>query len=103
MNERCRAVGADQLDAAIEKQITEQRRENTDEGEAQKAFHIERHGAATCELDDHGGNQKKRATAHVDDEKRERMNRRPPAQICGVKAVDHQRHKKADIAAVEGG
>ena len=42
MDERRRAIGADQFDAAVEEQIAEQRRKDADKGEARQAFGVER-------------------------------------------------------------
>src|SRR5580700_1684484 len=80
VDERRGAVGADELDAAIEEQIAEQRREDADKGEAEKALGIEHHRPPAGDFKRDERDEQHRAAAHADDEKRQRMDRRPLAQ-----------------------
>ena len=83
MNERRGAVGADQLDAAVEEQIAEQRRKDADIGEAQQGSRrrttMVRPLAISMTI---AREQQHRAAAHADGEKRQRMDGRPLAQIA---------------------
>src|SRR5580658_286501 len=101
MDERRGAVGADELDAAVEEQVAEQRREDADEGEAESTLGIEHHRSPAHDFEDDERNEKHRAAAHPDDEKRQRMDRRPLAQHGHVEAVEHQRDHEPDVALIE--
>jgi hypothetical protein len=57
VHERSRAIGADQLDAAVEEQVAEQRRKYADVDEAQETLAVEDHRATGGKLRSHCRNQ----------------------------------------------
>ena len=101
MHERRGAIGADQLDAAVEEQIAEQRRKYADIDEAQETLAVEDHRAPGGNLRSHRRNQQQRAHAHDGREKRQRMHRRPLAQHRRIEAVDQQGDDEPQVALVE--
>ena len=101
MDERRGAIGADQFDAAVEEQITEQRRKDADKDEAGDAFGIENKSFSAGEFQDRRRDEHQRAAAHAEGEERERMHERPRAQHCRVERIDQQRHDEPHVAAVE--
>ena len=95
MDERRGAVGADQLDAAVEAQIAEQRREDAHVGEAESALGIEHDRRVRSRLRHAmSGNADTPRRRHDDGEERQRMDRRPLAHHRRVDAEEHQRDQR---------
>src|SRR4029077_5912235 len=103
MNEWRRPVGADKLDAAIEAQITEDRRKNAEIEQEQRVGVVEHHRLAGTNLERQGGQQEHRPGRHADSEKRQRMDRRPQPENRDVKGIDQKRNDKPEVTLVERG
>jgi hypothetical protein len=101
MDKRRGAIGADQLDAAVEEKIAEQRRKDADKSECHERFGIERDRAAAGELQNHRRQEQRRAQAHADCEKRKRMHGRPLAQVGRIEPIRHERNHETDVATIE--
>src|SRR5580704_11557751 len=101
MDERRRAVGADQLDAAIEKKIAEERGKDADEGKAGQAFGVENRTVARGDFDENRRSKQEGAPAHADGKERQRVYGGPLAQIGRIEAVSRKGDQQADIAAIE--
>src|SRR5205823_7814690 len=68
VNERCGTIGAHELNATVEKQIAEQRREHAKIDQAESTDIVENDSLPERDLQPHGWQQKQSAAAHTDGE-----------------------------------
>src|SRR5262249_47720817 len=101
MNERRRPVGADELDAAVETQIAENRWEDAKIEQAESAEIIEHDRLPVRDLQRHAWQQRYRAATHADGKKGKGMDHRPQPQCCDVRCIDQESNYKPEIALVE--
>src|SRR5271157_6402350 len=101
MNEWRRPISANEFNAAVEEQISEQRREYADVDQAQRGNGVENHRLAGSNLQRQRRQQQYGATAHADGQKRQRMYRRSHPQHGRIEGVDQDRNDEPQIAAVE--
>src|SRR6516225_8106633 len=76
MDEWRRPVGTDELDATVEKQVTENRGEDAKIEQAESAEVIEHDRLPVCDLQRHAWQQHDRAATHADGKKGKRMDQR---------------------------
>ena len=101
VEERAGAVGADQLDAAVEEDVGDQRREDHDIGEHREGGRG-RIDAAAGEVFGHGHRrQHERAGDEGEGQERQEVDRRPPAEQRGIEGVAHHGDQEPDVAGIE--